>query len=125
MCKACLKFPKKGILVLLASAVDVKAYVDHDCPTQIIPNSPLTCSSTKKERRYIWSFPRVSVSIFDVINMELQTKNKKYVLISWEDKESERDGSKPSIMGKIDSYAFEDDSLEVIQDYPLFVKSRI
>ncbi len=63
--------------------------------------------------------------IFDVINMESQTKNEKYVLISWKDKENERDGSKPSIMGKIDSYAFEDDSLEVIEDYPLFVKSRI
>ncbi len=48
--------------------------------------------------------------------MESQTKNKKDFLISWKDKESERDGSKTSIMGKIYSYAFKDDSLEVIQD---------
>ncbi len=45
------KVPQKSH-TFFASAVDVKAYVDHDCPAQIIPNSPLTCSSTKKERRY-------------------------------------------------------------------------
>ncbi len=50
----------------------------------------------------------------NVNNIESQTKKKKDFLISWKDKESERDGSKTSIMGKIYSYAFKDDSLEFI-----------